>query len=286
MIKKIINTLSGLLLLASTIHGEVVNTATTDTVLKYVQKNSLVLFNVSDTLYVSSVTMGSQQWRDYLEAHVKKVIKDPVVAERSINKYLNMIITKVPKRAAEDSAPGLIQGLQQQRIATFGITKKAPSAPYANNLGEITARHLGSIGIDFKQTLNYQSLSTAYDNLYSFAYGIIFTRKQPEGAVVSSFIKRFPVKPARVIMLDTSSRALADVETALKASGTEFVGLRYTRTDNRINDFSPDLGTIQFLTYMRHGTLLTDEEAMAIKEGDVFAEHEFFLEEFIRKDAK
>lgn len=281
---KILSTLLGsLFFITASIQGEIVETHTTADVLPYAKKDTLVLFNISDTLYKPSCTLASHLWRQYFAELARNMSIDCVAADRVIHKVSNLVVKRVPKSATEESTALLIRKLQQRRIPVFAITGKSMATPYANNFGEITYRHLVSLGIDFKRTLPCLTLSKLDCPLYGFADGIIFTQKQSKGPAVVAFLQRLPIKCTKVVMVDNSRRGLESVEAALKENGISFIGLRYGRCDDYPNQFNPDLGTIQFLTFLKNGTLLSDEEALEILHHDTF-NYEELLKDYIQTE--
>lgn len=255
-------------------------------ILPHTNGSSLILFNVSDTLYEPSVVLADNQWRLYFAKLVAKTIPTPSIADGFINKIKNLIVKKIPKKAVEIFTVRLIADLQQEQEPVLGITRKNMTTAYAENFGEITHDHLISIGIDLEKTLNYLPISEKRDdNSHQFDFGIIFTNKQPEGPALLSFLKRLKWMPKKIIMIDNSRESLENVETALQPTGIKFIGMRYGRCDGRHQNFDPDIGTIQFLEYLKGGRVLSDAEAKHIKHHTPHIRYETLLEDYIRSNA-
>lgn len=219
----------------------------------------------------------------YFDEQVKQYISDPNEAESLINKIKNLIVRKIPKKVIEHEVDQLISGLQNQKLHVLGITRKFTSPPYADNFDEITYHHLLSLGIDFNKTLQYLPLEVAEKNTnqYAFRYGILFTNKQPEGPAIMAFMKRLNEFPKKIVMIDNSYESLASVEAALNPFSIEFIGLRYGRCDEEDKDFDPDIGTIQFIEYMKNGSILSNDEARSIKMNHEETNFETWLKCFI-----
>lgn len=265
------------------LHGEIVETKEMASVLRHTDSRSLILFNVSDTLYEPATTLADNQWRIYFAGLAAKTIPN---SDAFVNKIKNLIVSNIPKRAVEPITVHLIRELQKEQLPVLGITKKYLSASYAENFGEITHKHLLSIGIDLEITLNFLPvLDKQDDNAHSFDFGIIFTNKQPEGPALLSFLKRIPWVPRKIIMIDNSREALENVEEALKPTGIMFIGMRYGRCDGRKQTFDPDLGTIQFFEYIKKGRVMYDEEAKKFKREHPDMPYEALLVDYIRENA-
>lgn len=286
--KKLLSKLLGTLCLLSAMapaYGAIVETSEVADVRNQANESTLVLFNITDTLYEPATTLADNHWRLYFADRVNKRITDPAVANAFINKIKNLIVQNIPKKAVDPLTPQLIHDLQEQHIPVLGLTKKYFAAAYADNFGEITSKHLISIGINLENTLNYLSVGPKQDeNNHTFAYGIIFTNKQPEGPALLSFVKRLSSKPKKVLMVDNSFDSLKNVEISLENSGMEFIGFRYSKCDGHYLAFDPDLGTIEFFEFIKSGSIMSDEEAKQIKLNDK-VDYEALLDAYIDKEA-
>lgn len=285
--KKIISYLivSACVFLSSSAQSEIFETEKIADVFNHAsEENTLFLFNISDTLYIPSNTLASNLWRLYFAEQTAKMITDPIDANIYINQIKNLIVSNIPKIAAESDTSQLINKLQNNKQPVLGITRKQMATAYADNFGEITYKHLLSIGIDLKKTLDYLTLSDNQD-IYSFNYGIIFTNKLPEGPVLHSFMTRMPSMPNKVVMIDNSYESLESTRAAVEELGINFIGIRYSRYDDSQKNFDPDLGTIQFLQYMKDGTIISDHEANQVKVNHPEVNFEKQLKDFILKQA-
>lgn len=263
------------------LQGEIVETNDISSVLSAVDKDTLVLFNITDTLYAPTNTFGSHQWRSYFAERAEKVISNTELKQWLIN-WIKCESIAIPKKPVEECTPDLIENLQLQSIAVLGITKKTLSTPYADNFGEITRDHLLSIGIDLEKTLSYYPVTVdQQSSKYAFAYGILFASKQPIGQTLLSFLSGVKSRPRKIVMVDNSRRSLEDVDTALTSSGITFKGYRYGRCDARKKAFDPTIGIIQLLKYELESKILSDEEALKEKLAHPQINYDACLDEFL-----
>ncbi|MCE5318614.1 MAG: DUF2608 domain-containing protein [Parachlamydia sp.] len=279
MMKKL---LSFLFLIVLPLQGLIVETKEMSTVLQHVDSHSLILFNVTDTLYEPSITLADNQWRMYFSRLAEATVPN---SESFVNRYKNMIVNNIPKKLIEPFTIQLIRELQKEHQPVLGITQKHPSAPYAEDYGEITNRHLKNMGIDLERTLDFLPMKNKMEyDPHSFAYGIIFTDKQPEGPAILSFLQRLKWNPKKVILVDDSHAALSNVEASLKPTGIKFIGVRYGRCDGRKYAFDADLGTIQFFEFIKKGRAISDEEARKFKQEHPDMHFESLLIDFIHSN--
>lgn len=265
----------------SYISAEIIETNEISAIQKHVSPDSLILFNITGTLYEPASTLADNQWRIYFTERVNALISDKIVADRLINKVKNDIVSQLPKKAVENYTPQLIANLQNQRIPVLGITQKQMATAYADNFGLITSNHLLSIGINLEQTLSYLNVREGDDLNHSFAFGLIFTNKKPVGPAILSFLNRLAYKPEKIIMIDNSHDSLENAEATLISTDVKFEGFRYGRADARKMNFDPILGHIQFIAFIKEGKMISDEEAIQIKQSNPEVNYTLLLDNCI-----
>ncbi len=71
------------------------------------------------------------------------------------------------------------------------------------------------------------------------------------------------LKPKHIVFINDKLTHVRDVEGSVELSGIEFTGLRYTFSDERVQNFRQDIAEIQW-TQSSFNYILSDEEALAI----------------------
>lgn len=270
------------ILVQAHISADIIETNEISIVQNYVTDDSLVLFNITGTLYAPVNTLADNQWRTYFAERVRALVSDQAIAENFINKVKNDIVSKIPKKTVEECTPQLIADLQKQQIPVFGITQKQLSTAYADNFGLITSHHLKSIGINLESSLSYLHVNRGESELpYNFDFGLIFTNKMPVGLAISSFLNRLEKKPTKIIMVDNSRDNLENAEETLFSTDIEFEGFRYGRADALKTNFDLILGNIQFFSFIKNGQIISDEEATKIKQANPEENYSLLLDRLI-----
>lgn len=268
------------------LYSEIIETKEIKTFIPYVNQDAFVFFNVTGTLYEPSNALSDNRWREYFSYRVKEIVGDTDEAQDLIDRIKNRIVNDISKKTVEDITPRLITLLQDKNIVVLGITQKRMATSYADNFGEITHRHLLSLGIRLERTLTYyhhKSKDDAEQKEFSFAYGILFTNKEPIGNAVVSFIEQSSRVPLNIVMIDNSLDALQEVQQALEFTGIQFTGIRYGRSDHH-EDYDPSLGTVEFLAFISEGEILSDEEALKMMPKDKSINYEAILDKFIQQE--
>lgn len=284
--KTIFSILALFIVFSNSVSAVIIETNEISDVKNYVTNDSVVLLNITGTLYEPAMTLADNQWRIYFSEKVNSIISDKMLADRFINKIKNNIVNNLPKKAVEEYTPQLINDWQTQKIPVFGITQKQMAASYADNFGLITRNHLLSIGINLENTLSYTSLKDSDETNHSFAYALIFSNRKPVGPAIIEFLDRLENKPSKIIMVDNSLISLENTEEALSESNIPFVGFRYGRSDRQKDDFDFSLGKIQFFAFMNQGQILSDEQAAQIKQLYPEVDYNSLLDNYIIENSK
>lgn len=265
------------------IQGEIIESNEIISILNHVTEDSLVLFNITGTLYEPATTLADNQWRLYFAERVKKLANDQDAGQKLIDKIKNEIVVNIPKKAVEETTPLLIANLQKQKVPVLGITQKYMSTSYADNFGEITYNHLLNLGIDLEKTLSFLNVTrNEGDDSFSFGYGMIFSNKKPVGPALLSFLKLLSNRPSKIVMVDNAHESLANAEAALESTGIEFKGIRYGLSDIRKKNFDPALGTLEFFAFKNEGKVMSDDEALQIKLAHPKIDYDALLDNFIK----
>lgn len=266
MLKQMVSFVAVAAAFTCTLWGEIRETNEIATVQDYVTEDSLVLMNLTGTLYAPATTLADNRWRLYFEERVKAlIVNDEDFAQPFINATKNFIVNKIPKKAVEETTAQFVADLQNRKIPVLGLTRKSPSTAYARNFGDITHYHLLSVGIDLEKTLPYLAVQGQDDENQTLAHGLVFTKKKPAGTSLLAFLDRLETKPAKIIMIDDAEKNLKSVEEALEGRGIAFEGFRYSRTDENNAHFDPDLGTIEYFKFVFENQIMKDEEASELK---------------------
>jgi len=250
----------------SHLNAEITEIAEIKSVKNSIKDNSLVFLNVGDTLFSPSSMLADNQWREYFVERTNQLISEPVAAQRVIDKVKGLIVEKVPKVTPEEATPEFIAQLQNEEIPVYGYTQRNFSTSYAKNNGFITSNHLLKMGIDLNKSLSYDSIQEYHNASHDFQYGILFSNKNLPGPAIVEFITSRGENPSIVIVVDDSLKTLEEIGSALATAGIDYQGLRYGRIDSRKNAFDPQIGTIQFFAFINENRLLTDSEAMQIRD--------------------
>lgn len=219
-----------------------------DAVLQYATKNSVVLFDLDETLWEQTDAFGDGIW---LQKLIRYGIDDLKMTNQEVTDILLPIYHEAQHAATfkpvEAQAPALVKSLQDQGIPVFGLTARRLELVHP------TLSKLRDIGIDFSRSRGASepvSFNIEHPNI--FVQGVMFcggaqsakskhgTTGHAKDKAVKALLKYLQVKPDRVIVIDDQKHYLNDVVQAVNELGIDCVGVRYTRTDTKRADFVLD----------------------------------------------
>lgn len=269
------------LLISNIASGQIQDIDEIESINQYLQKDTLVLMNVGNTLFSPSSNLANNLWREYFVCRVKAVEQDEVKAQSIIDLVKGWIVEKIPKIPTENITPHIIAQWQQDKVPVFGYTQRLISTTYAADNGSIIHNHLSGMGIHLDKTLSYFLSKEFRHHDYAFERGIIFTNKNPIGPAFLHFLAETKACPDLVIVIDDSLESLKNAEAAFKSTSCIFQGLRYQKSKAYNSTFNADIGTIEFFAYIDDNRLMSDVEALQIKNEHPEIIYEVLLDNWI-----
>lgn len=221
-------------------------------VLPYADEETLVLFDVDDTLISSSTYLGTVPWRTHVRKKFAEQGCTPQQVEAGLDQFWLFVQPLISVCIVDPKTPEVIAKLQQMGATTLGLTAREDKECF------YTAKQLASVGV------RLHAPETVYLPLPHPALqhdGVIFCGENKKGAVIDAYFIHEGKLPKKVIFIDDRMEQVRNVEEAIERLGIEFVGVRMSRADAYANSFNPDAADLQWalLPY-----LLSNEEAEEI----------------------
>ena len=244
--------LSLTLLLSGAAHAEIKQIQTMTEILPYVTADTLLVFDLDNTVINPIQTLGSDQWFQYL---LKSNSVDQSVAIWSqIQPY-----TRV--EAVEAVTPDLIANAQENGLKVMALTAR-PST-----LADTTISQLASVGVDFLMSPVYdQDVNLGDDTAPKYISGIEFVSpKFTKGDALVAFLNRIGYKPRRVVFVDDTPKHTVTVNQALDAAGIENFEFRYGADDAKVAAFNPPVAQKEYEIFEHCGNqVISDSEALEL----------------------
>lgn len=202
-------------------------------VLNYAEKDTLVLFDVDNTLIWSVEEFGSQPWFVHIFNQFQKKGFCPVESMEKSRLVLEQIEELVFFKPVEPDTLNVLEALNKKSINTLGLTRRILSD------ANITVKQLLSVGIDFSQNSLYEK-EEVFTDTFGFSKGILYAGLDEEkGSGVIKFLEKIDHKPKNILFVDDARHHVEEVYQSLNDYGIPNICIRYAGADDRLEKFDP-----------------------------------------------
>lgn len=240
----------------STIHAKIFEVTHIKEVERFITQDSLVIFDIDDTLMVPKHMLGSDTWFQnqfsqnlLIYPSVQEALENTLSLWESIRHVSDMELV-------EKNTSFFIRNLQKKRYTIMGLTTQGIA------LATRTIQQLENFGIDLNHTSPFKKDYYIFNADHGVLYrkGILFTSGQKKGFSFMRFCKGIDYCPSRIIFLNDKLSHIKDLQFEVEKYNIEFVGLRYTYSDSRKKNFDPEIAKVQ-LKHSSFLRILPDDEA-------------------------
>lgn len=232
-----------------------------------VDDETLLIFDLDNTIMETTQTLGSDQW---FEHYVHGVISDLVKAGKSkedatkeglqtalaVWKRIQQVTTM---QLVEPNTAKLVRE-KQSKIRVMGLTARP------GDLSSTTRKQLLSLAVDLnlspvsKDVLIQKADHADYEA--KLEKGILFSGNNKKGEMLVKLLERIQLSPKKIVFVDDKQRNVDSVEKSLnELGGILHTSMRYGAADSKVAAFDAKLAGVQFQFF---GKILTDRAAAAI----------------------
>jgi FMN phosphatase YigB (HAD superfamily) len=197
---------------------------------RYIDNQTILFFDIDDTLIRNKTHLGSNQWEDSLVSlMIKNGVDDNIAFKKA--KFLWCAFQVVSEvEVVEPSTLEFFNKLLQSHHLRL-IT--ARPAVLANE----TFQQLASVGIKTNVTDKFL-INLNKENHVLYENGIFFCDSCNKGAVIADYMNRYSLNPGKIVLVDDRLHHLEKAAMALKAFN--FIGLHYNYLSEYINNLNID----------------------------------------------
>lgn len=197
---------------------------------QYVDRNTLVLFDLDNTLFEGKVNAyGHANWfNDYLEEGMAIGIDKRKIIEKCYPHWvLSQYRTEV--KPVEEITPSLIKRLQTQGIMVLGLTSRQMA------LAQRTLEQIKSLDITFiHPSLPAEPIGITIKAPTLMQEGVIFCSDYlDKGTVLKTYLKMLGWTPKKLLIVDDGLSNLHSILQAFNDKSVEVVALHYPLVENR-----------------------------------------------------
>jgi hypothetical protein len=226
----------------------------------YVDVDTLLVLDIDDTLLIPVQMLGCDEWFTHrLNLHIDQGMSFSHALDRSLAEW-EAIRHLTEMEVVEPGTEQIVKQLQEKGIPIMGLTTQGIA------LSHRTILQLKSHHLDLSTTAPFSThhYFEQKDLGVLFRKGVLFTSGTGKGTALFTLCDHFGCAPKKIVFINDKATHLRDIETEAEKRGVEFIGLRYSYSDNRKAKFDPKVAELQFKNSGFH-ELLTDEQAHAQK---------------------
>lgn len=267
--------------------AEIVETQSIESILPYIEEDTLVLFNIAEVLTDSTLSLGSSPSRKYIQATAKKMANRPACDVHDIFTWI--IFNQIPHKTVEPVTAQLIAGLQEREVVVAALTSRGRTEWYTTEIPGVddqTDKVLEALGIDLKRTqppiVSIQMEGAEY--LTHYRNGIYYSNHMEKGLFLKKILEDSGYRPKNIVFVDDKLDSLKTVDEAMKELSIPFTGFWYTRTKKDRAGFNPKVAVIQLKSLLEESAVLDEAPAEELAKSTYQNESadELFLE-FVEK---
>ena len=211
-----------------------------------VTPETLVVFDIDNTLLAPAGQLGSDQWFYFIDSLYKLQGMGEKEAGDLAMRVWNEAQRRVTVGPLEPDTVALLARLAARGVPMMALTARTL------DIAELTATQLATAGLSLEGRLPgaratripRAELGAAEDAL--FAHGVLFVgESNDKGKVLSRFLQMSDLRPARVVFVDDKARHVKNVEAALSALGVPSVAFRYGGADARVEQFNAVMSEVR-----------------------------------------
>lgn len=207
---------------------------------KHLSKNTLIVFDLDNTVMHPSQDLGSDEWFFHrMNSYLNSGMSRDVAFEKLYGEYFLAQALTEAELVERVTAP-LILDLQQKGYAVMALTTRSLNLLYPTN------RQLQSLSVDFSKSAPVikdcyfsNSLPVLYRN------GILFTNGTDKGDSFNRFCELSGYAPTAVVFINDKASDLLQVEKGCEKKSIPFLGLRYGFLDERVKNYTDRLANVQ-----------------------------------------
>lgn len=220
--------------------AEVIEIKSIREILPHADEETVVIFDVDDTLLESKLQWGRTEW---YRRHVNQFISSGMkTQEAHLHFYPTWIeVQKVcPIQTVERATRPVIEELQQRGVRVMAMTHRHVS------IKDVTFGQFQKLGIDFTINCVHEgTLEIEAEHPTIYQDGALFVCDlNGKGEIFQKFLKTTGLKAKKILFINDNQFNVQDVEKALSVWEGEYIGFFYNRADRK--NFDAVIAETQF----------------------------------------
>lgn len=240
--------------------------------LSQLDSQTLVIFDIDNTLIRQEQMIGTHQWGDYMKARAIKNGASVEDAGKLQHQVFGEVQDKLNVVPVEKYVLSMLKYLKDHKIPNFALTARAPV------LKSISLEQIKILQHSFKESFPAQINPAALGE--HLTDGVIFSGEVPKGELLKRIIENSKVKPKKIVFFDDRRYNLDSIEQSFQGSNIELMSLRYGAADAVVQSFNPIIADLEYSLFKETHLLISDAEAFRLQ-GNLNAISQIRLDSYI-----
>jgi len=226
-------------------HAEIREIKTLSEILPSITPDTLLVFDLDNTLIVPDGDLGSDHWFYFLLRKYQEIdhLSADAAEDRAMEVW-NRVQSGLAVHTVEAGTADLIRKQQDRGIVTIGLTARTP------DIADTTLTQLHGASVDLgRHTACAFDFEWWCHDIVKYQAGILFVGDlSSKGEALTQFLTGLSLRPKRVVFVDDRLTQVSSVNEAMCAMGIECLAFRYGFLDERVARFNRDTKDIR--TYL------------------------------------
>ncbi|KKQ32335.1 MAG: hypothetical protein US49_C0010G0035 [candidate division TM6 bacterium GW2011_GWF2_37_49] len=249
-------------------------------VLDKANENTLVVFDMDDTLIAPADNMFHLTWReanDFDAADVKFVKQlrkdfEKIAFSKNdpdyLNKFRAAVFAKTQFNSAEPGTVSIVKNLQSHGVKVIALTSSNTGRfVVIESMQKWRQSNLNQVGLNFStsfelQEASFYKLEKMFGFYPVFYKGILCAAGNPKGKALAAFIEKVGWTPSNVIFFDDGYHHCKSVASEMKKLGIPVKCFWYKAACQTKIKLNHEVVRYQFNHWVEREEFLTDEKAL------------------------
>jgi len=255
----VMNAFVGLMLLsaaATSSRAEIHEIRSMTEILPYIDEQTLLVFDLDNTVIEPVQTLGSDQW-------FQSLLKQAYTVDQAVSLW-SQVQPLSQMKAVEAITPEIILSDQLVGLKVMALTARPA------NLAQVTENQLLSIGVSFLGSPVYgddvADMNGQGAQGPQYIHGIEFVGPtSSKGEALVQFLHHINFKPGRIVFVDDTAKHTITVNDSLTSEGIENFEFRYGALDAQVAAFDSKVAEIELRVFQNCGNIISDDDALRLE---------------------
>lgn len=211
---------------------------------KYIDKDTMLIFDLDNTLIAPTGNFGSDAWFDYMWDSYKMDPLNKDTYTLTLQSWMHAQ-DRVNVKPIEATSLSIISQAQKMGSPVMALTSRNPA------LKGVTERQLSLTGIKFTQSFGKlksfifpRAFQKNFRDDAVFDRGVLFVGGNKKGTVLENFFHVAKFLPKKIVYVDDKRGHVENIEQVCKSMSIPYTGFRYGALDEKVKKYTSKISKL------------------------------------------